>query len=55
MKKKEEEKIDFLIFYLNKTWFLIPFVESGLAPPIDFIIEPSSLLEKNAVKKKWIG
>jgi hypothetical protein len=55
MKKEEEEKIDFLIFYLNKTRFLILFVESGSAPPIDFIIDPSSLLEKFAIRKKRIG
>jgi hypothetical protein len=59
MKKEEEEKIDFFIFYLNKTRFLILFAESGLAPPlappIDFIIDPSSLLEKFAIRKKRIG
>ncbi len=52
MKKKEEEKIDLNFFYLNKTQFLIPFVELGLAPPIDFIIDPSSLLEINAIRNK---
>jgi hypothetical protein len=52
MKKEEEEKIYILIFYLNKTRFLIPFVELGLAPPIDFIIDPSSLLKEFAIRKK---
>jgi hypothetical protein len=51
MKKEEEEK-KIKKIYLNKTRFLIPFVESGLAPPIDFIIDPSSLLKKFAIRKK---
>ncbi len=48
MKKEEEE----YIYFLNKIQFLIPFVESRLAPPIDFIIDPSSLLEKIAIINK---
>jgi len=36
MKKEKDEKVDFKFFYLNKTQFVIPFVESGLVPPIDF-------------------
>ncbi len=52
MKKEEEEKIYLVFFYLNKIWFLIPFVQSGLAPPIDFIIDPSFLLKKFSIRKK---
>jgi hypothetical protein len=47
MKKEEDEKIFLKMFYLNKTWFLIPIIELGLAPPIDFIIEPSFFIVKN--------